>query len=107
MTPNVITIRAGTNRAVTFTVDVSRVPLAAVFELVVSSPTLRLVYTESTGLSKVLNGQTVQVTWSYSLADSRAFPQGRIATVELQWTVGSVQDSDVGQLEVLPGASND
>jgi hypothetical protein len=71
MTPEVITIRAGTNRPVTFTVDVSRVPLSAVFELVVSSRTYRRVYTEATGLSKSLNGQTVQVTWAYSLADSR------------------------------------
>lgn len=107
MTPSTITIRAGTNRPVTFTVDVAKVPLSCTFELVVASSNFRKVYGEGTGLTKALNGSVVQVTWTYSLADSRQFSPGKVSTVELQWALNGIQDSDVGALEVLPGTSND
>jgi hypothetical protein len=107
MTPETITLRAGTNRPVTFTVDAAKVPIASTFELVVQSTGLRRVYGEGSGLTKSQTGQTVNVVWTYSLADSRLFPIGRIATAELQWSLNGVQDSDVGNLDVLPGTSND
>jgi hypothetical protein len=108
MTPSIITIRAGTNRPIVFTVELAKVPFSAVFELVVSSSGYRKVYGEGTGLVKVLADPLVRVTWSYTLADSRAFPVGHASsTIELQWTVAGVQDSDVCTLAVLPGNSND
>jgi hypothetical protein len=96
-------IRAGTNVPIIFVMPATFSMTGQTFELVVDWPQGRKVYTESTGLSK--SGQ--EVIWAYSLADSRDFPTGRIATLELQWTTGGVQDSDIGRLTVEPGISND
>ncbi len=103
MTPDVVVIRAGTNRPVEFEMPSDFDMTGRVFELVVSWPGNRRVYGEGSGLSKA--GRVI--TWLHSLADSRAFPEGRIATGELQWTAGAVQDSDIFTIEALPGASND
>ena len=103
MTPNIITIRAGTNRTVKFTMPADFAMAGKTFELVIQWPGGRRVYTEGGGLTR--SGQNV--TWLHSLADSRAFPEGLIAIGELQWTEGPLQDSDSFYLNVLPGVSND
>jgi len=103
MTPAEIRIKAGTNRRVRFTMPVGFDVANAAFELSVKWSGGRRDYSESAGLTKA--GQTV--TWSYSVADSRAFPEGRVAVVELQWALAGVQDSDTAYLNVSPGISND
>ena len=96
-------IRAGTNVPIVFVMPATFGMGGQTFELVVQWPEDRRVYTEAAGLSK--SGQNV--TWTFPLADSRAFPIGRIAKLELQWTSGGIQDSDIGVLTVEPGVSND
>ena len=103
-----ITIRAGTNRPVKFDFTANApadfTTAGKTFELVVEWSGGRRVYTAASGLA--VTGAK-EVTWSPPLADTRAFPLGRIARAELQWSVGGIQDSDAGMLNVTPGISND
>jgi hypothetical protein len=103
MTPGIVRIRAGTNRPVKFTMPSDFDMSGKTFELVLKWSGGERLYTEAQGLSK--SGQNV--TWNYSVADSRAFPEGRLAAGELQWTAAATQDSDTFWLEVEPGISND
>jgi hypothetical protein len=96
-------IPAGTNVPIVFVMPADFDMSGRVFELVVWWDEDRRVYTQSTGLS--VSGR--EVTWSFPVADSRAFPPGRVARIELQWTSGSVQDRDIGFLTVETGGSND
>lgn len=114
-----VTIRAGTNRPrkfdftanapADFTTD------GKTFELVVQWNGGRMIYTSDPALAShpdkagpapaIIDAK--RVLWSFSLADSRRFPLGRQAQIELQWSQGGVQDSDAGTLTVTPGISND
>jgi hypothetical protein len=107
-----ITIRAGTNRPVRldFTANAPADFTTAgwTFELSVVWDGGRRDYAVGSGLT-ILDAKNV--LWNYPLADTRAFPAGRLARIELQWSVGSgldkIQDSDAGMLNVTPGISND
>lgn len=97
-------IKAGTNRPITFRFPEGFDTAGKTFKLVVQWAGGRRVYTQSTGLSVT---DARNVLWTYSLADSREFPAGRIAKIDLEWTQGGIQDSDSGMLEVMPGISDD
>jgi hypothetical protein len=103
MAPQTITIRRGTNRPVSFVMPSDFDMPGKSFELVVAGGGQRWVYTQASGLS--VSGQSV--TWTYPLADTQAWPEGQIATVELQWTAAGIQDTDIFRLLVEPGISND
>jgi hypothetical protein len=98
-----LVVRAGTNIPIAFVMPADFSMDGYSFELVVAWLNVRRVYTQSNGLS--VTSRTV--TWTYTLADSRLFPLGRLATLELQWSSGGIQDSDTGMLTVQPGISND
>jgi hypothetical protein len=114
-----ITIRAGTNRPVKFDFSTNApadfTTAGKTFELVVQWNGGRMIYTSDSALDShpdkagpapaIIDAKSV--LWSFSLADTRAFPLGREARIELQWSVGGIQDSDAGMLTVTPGISND
>jgi hypothetical protein len=108
-----VTVYAGENQPVTFVLPETDAagttfdPEGKTYELVVQYGAQRWVYTESAGL--VRTGR--EIVWRHSLADSRAFPLGRLADVHLQWSEGSgvaqIQMGDRGMLTVVAGVSND
>lgn len=110
-----ITIRAGTNRPVKLVFPNTFDTTGKTFELVIEWDGGRMIYTSDPALASSPDKagpapaitSTTEVTWTYTLADSRKFPQGRVAVAELQWTVGGVQDTDIGFLNVTRGVSND
>jgi hypothetical protein len=103
-----ITIRAGTNRPVRFDFTANApadfTTAGWTFELSVVWDGGRRDYAVGSGLT-ILDAKNV--LWNYPLADTRAFPAGRLARIELQWSEGGIQDSDAGMLNVTPGISND
>jgi hypothetical protein len=108
-----VTVYAGENQPVTFVLPETDQagtafdPAGKVYELVIQSGAERWVYTESAGLVRA--GR--DIVWRHSVADSRAFPLGRLAEVHLQWSEGSgasqIQMGDRGMLTVVAGVSND
>jgi hypothetical protein len=83
------------------------VPLSANFNLSVVWPTGRREYTEGNGLSKTQVGNTIEIIWSYSVADTRTFPVGKLVKISLQWIQGNIQEADEVDVLVLQGVNTD